>query len=422
MKLMAFFLSLMLPFILKGQTNIRGQLRDINGLPIIGAKVSIQNQTGYILSDTIRGYNIEIKQTPAILNIYHQGYYKIEYLIDTRHTSGNPVNFTLLQNSKILSSVTVFSEPVIMVSKFQNANIIDYCFQNNNILVILKLKSNYFIRSITPFGKILNEKELPNKPTYILKDCQGNLYLDSKDQIFNIVELEETFSLTKVILKDMDCRCETSSHYFFELYNHNQQSIIYYSYNKKNYKREFIVEISDQVSIEQNNYIQNKIDTNPGSIMVAELYEGGPPSKNIDNARRKLQDQLYKEIILEVPIYNPIFELNDSIYIFNHIEKLILIHDKNGTPIRKVNTSYSGNKEWVPVILIDESRGKFYTLHNNGYYVISEINISNGELTNTYVLKEHTFPKTIKVNNGYVYYLDHINLTSSFYKLYKQRL
>ena len=163
-------------------------------------------------------------------------------------------------------------------------------------------------------------------------------------------------------------------------------------------------------------------------------FNRGNPDRHLleytfDQEGTDLQENIRKfglgsQVIPPPPIYDPIFALGDSIYLFNFEADKIEYFDKNAqiigeTPIKfhrylKWNGKWLKKDNWKKEVLVDMARKEFYTVfEEDGVMSISKIDLNTGQVIEVAKLSSFLFVQLPMVNDGILYFMYHTGPTHS---------
>lgn len=143
----------------------------------------------------------------------------------------------------------------------------------------------------------------------------------------------------------------------------------------------------------------------------------------ISSDREKFQNQMFYKQVLSKPLYAPIFEINDSVYVYDHFKDSALVYNLSGNYIRSFQISYHYFENWKSELFINEEKTKLYAKYEtDGLVTLRQINPSTGKVMNVDILEKHIYPMGIQIRNNSAYYLYKHYLDNSIHYLYKQAL
>ncbi len=128
------------------------------------------------------------------------------------------------------------------------------------------------------------------------------------------------------------------------------------------------------------------------------------------------------------PIYAPMFIVRDTILIFDHCDDLLCRYTIDRQPIDSLEITYHQpgkkiNKTFIESLLHDKETNKIYAQyqHQGGTAFLKEIDIQTGKIKKVFSLK-YPYPSTVKIKNGYAYYIYRPFESLQKKYLYRERL
>jgi|GEM_PF-1136213 len=127
--------------------------------------------------------------------------------------------------------------------------------------------------------------------------------------------------------------------------------------------------------------------------------------------------------LLNQPTYSPMFNLRDSIFVFDHVVGVCYVHDENGKEARSFPIEHQEVSGWRNVLIPDENGEKLYAQvkSKNKLYLI-EIDLMDGHIVASTELPNATFVEHLKIKDGYAYYLKEYRDLLASDRMLKQRL
>ncbi|MEO9531545.1 MAG: hypothetical protein ABJG68_14670 [Crocinitomicaceae bacterium] len=357
------------------------------------------------ITDSLGYFRIQCDSQQCLLEIRRIGYQKKLF-----ESSFNTKSQIILQ-SKILSEIRIYADLERKIERKKNEQLLDFAFIQSQLILLTKTKSEYNLSLIR--GNLRTSfLSFSKKQFGIRNDNTGHLYLESKNHFSEInVNTQNELQLKAPKLKDSFTEFienlvsinENSAIWTFSYLNSQENTLV----KTDNFTEESRVLYS---SINSNRkefitYTQTQIDNNPGIHMMGEIYPGAEGRYNSDLAFDKVEDSLWLATIVLKPSYNPVYNLNDSIYFFNHNESKAIVFDCEGNQIRQIEINYHLDPKWAKRILIDSYSSKFYTLSiDNGIYILNELNMNSGKIDKQFRIEKYPFPVNLKVNNNFAYF------------------
>lgn len=417
----------------KAQTDafylISGTVKDeTTGLPLHGTHVLIKGTFKGVVTDDKGNYRIAFQQQNPVLVFSFIGYKTLEKTI--KEHKSQTINVALERETQQLPEAIVYPEQDAKKLIKDVFHIRDYVLADDGILLVgfRGKASNSFARLTDTDGKILSQQQLKTKKEQLFCDCMGNIHLltsDSSFQVFidkNKITIYAPFPNSKFEEVLKPCIAKADRYLYFQQFAPGRQSAVYYAVDSISKQRITIKEITDEhkqrMWEEEHNYLLSKYGYTVTNAGVAKTAE------ELHTYRAKELDKLFAKEIIYTDIYVPLKIINDTLYIFDHINNEIEVFTLKGDRIKVVSIDYHHKyKGWGMQILVDKEAGKVYGLYLKGSITsLAEININNGKVMKWHQLV-HSFASNIQVGNGNVYYI--YKQVSGHYQqpnLYKQRL
>lgn len=415
----------------KNEAVIIGRVSDQKNIPLIAANI-IDEQSGQGTSSNKNGNFILVlpKQNSKLI-ISYVGYYPIEKIITVeemnRHKSDTLyLNFIMEPKIESLPDFTFQSEKTELAYKKTKSLIIDYEFHEKGLLLLLEENKNYFVRLVDEQSQTLYELKIPKHPNRFFIDCLGNLsiiYHDSTYQIFennNSIVLLSPNSIQEFISILLPCVCSTPDFLIMQQYGLHNQSVIYTSIHRTTKKQALVIEITDKISM--SNAIQYYFRTQAEAAIAPGVMDDNDMIQH-KIARDAHEQQLFYEVTLSNPVYHPLIQLNDSIYIFDHIHDSVFVYDQENKLRRKFFINYHYKTGWKNELISDADKKNIYAKFiRSGITYLLKIDLITGKIEKEYKLNFPVFPEKIKIKNGYVYYLYRDKKDLSVTNVYRQML
>lgn len=354
-------------------------------------------------------------------------------------------NFILVISTLILTQIVFGQEDTTFLKKIQiieevsvnangqsvfevpNINLIDFYIGAQGKFLLLKGKGNYFISELADDLSLNSSLLLTFKPEKIIEDCLGNLQIISSDSIYRIdqssleIELYEPHPIAFYYDYFANCAGETNQNLLYYFLSNSNQTITFNSIDKELHLQKTFYEAQDTIEVLVANdwekqIIADRYDPNSqmGEITIAQLYAN----------RAKFQRLMFYNFVISKLDYNPLFTVNNEVYIFDHYIDTLLTFDGENLNLTNAHPiAYHKIKGWQKEILFDEVSQNFYTTFLfNGSLYISELSKSDFSIVKSVQVKRNSFPKRLMVYNGFVYYDYKTTTEDSFIKLCRQRI
>lgn len=110
--------------------------------------------------------------------------------------------------------------------------------------------------------------------------------------------------------------------------------------------------------------------------------------------------------MLSQPTYCPLFNLRDSIFVFDHVLGVCYVHDEEGNKVRSFPIEHQEIKGWRNLLVPDANGNRLYVHVKQGNKVyLMEINLNDGTMLRSALLQDAAFVEHLKIKDGYAYYL-----------------
>lgn len=397
-----------LPVELKGRVVDAKTKEAINGANIynrLNGTGTNSNKKGFFI--------LPIKELPAELEITVVGYEK----------------FVLSIYDYMEQEITVFMEPEVgelpeaVVSaerkpkevSHDRSSVLDFVFYGKNILLLVNdlNTKNIRLELQQTSGEIIDSMVLEELSggLFFHKTCLGNIdIIDGKNVYQVILEddiilgLGNTNPYNSYNWEVKKCVLANSEYVYYQLYGYFDQLIDYHLFAKNR----------DTNYVFASSYNKDQIQL---------LYEDMAPLLAIDNSTLDMTANTY-ELLDEVrdaqetldgrkqfyyqPIYSPLFQINDQLVLFDHLDGELEFYEINGTKINALSIEYQKLDFWENIILQDELTGIFYTLYTvkNGKK-IGKINIEDGTLSGSCFFHSSNVEK-MGILDGQLFYLEQV--------------
>jgi hypothetical protein len=410
------------------QIAIYGYVLDSNNIPISNVNI-IDSKTKNGTSTNKNGYFFfKIKNEETTIIVSHIGYKSLNYNYQKKNKDSLNLVFFLNKGYSVLAPVTINSKTTNLVYSKPNYYIYDFEFYESNILLLINHKKKNELLYLDEDNDTLSVLNT-NNGIGLIKDCLGNIQVISKDSIYQIYIDEDdfiyqvfSFPFDSYVTQLVPCVASFDSLLLFVKYSINKQSEIYYYYDSK-HKQHVLKQITNSFKNKDANNELFRIKQLEYEVMKNDTARMSKEKTLLEKGRELFQRKAYYEFILTKPIYNPIFIINDSIFLFDHLNKCCYVYDKTLTLSRFFDINYCIEKGWAQKLFIDKITNKVYAkFEQNGLITLKEINLINGSTVKYSKLENCIFPLKIGVNNGYIYFLQNENYGFYKTKLYRQRL
>jgi hypothetical protein len=407
---------------LNAQTKVvSGRVSDRSENPIRDAIVNWNKQT--VRTDSTGHFQFQTNDFPGQLTVQHFSYLTLQQSILRPKADSVFLELVLKDQIGQIEEVVIESDNLSLAYRRKKTHIIDYQLGEKNILLLCIEHGDFFLRQTNEFSMTLNECKIRKNPECFFKDCMQNLYVQYKDSAYLVATDGRSFYLKDPIssnaIHDLLIPCALNDEYrfFFCKYTNYNQSLQYTLTDTLLHQTSLFYEVSDV------NYaagVDEYADTQRAVLRTGHVM--GENSPVHQQALRRAADNLhFAETSLSNPLYVPIFQLNDSILIFDHFLNLVSVYNKQSERVRSFPIQYHQRKDWVKTLYLDQTATRVFAAYNNfGIVSLAELDPSNGKILRETLIENHIHPKMIQIRGNYIYYINHVIGDNSINQLYRQ--
>lgn len=416
---------LMLPVLGQAQLTLEGQVKDAEtGEPISYASIRLQGTVIGAMSDVDGKFAFDLIHLGANIEVSHVGY-KAQ-IIKVDRLSQKPLSIRL-KAKEIRVDDVVISDGLQRVLEDEKLYLFDYAFSQDELFILLydKKRKQPILALIDENDSIIATDPGPERPTELVKDCLGNVHMLSKNYACQVFSVDGDIGMFVDSLKEYKkyvepCIGRIDEYYYYDFYRFNNQMLDYYAYNGDSKDGDFFSHIRDEERMHQ------LLDPSEDNIYRAvaqteEQFLAITPSmwKKLGKVNHEFQ---FYQMAFFHPVHAPLQVVEDSIFVFDHVNGLMREYHRNGEEGKKIPISYHKRPKWDRFITTDEIRGEAYTSYTrNGVITLAEIDLNTGE-----ILKEHELPrqfaKEVTVRDGVVYFLYQERNYDDVNRLYRLRI
>ena len=280
---------------------------------------------------------------------------------------------------------------------------------SDSILLLLYDKSP---KKANKLKLIVNSLEIAQCDIYepveeIIKDYRGNIHAISMNKSHCIgfrndslirTEISKTYFLN-YLAPIVDT---TSTKSILSNFNEVYPAFEYYALDKKDSTYKKITNIKDEWMMELYRSEYKWVDVRTKLWAREKEQDSGIDKEIWIGANYFTQSIYWKEV------YAPMFERNDSIFVFNYPKDLLEIFDKNGDSLKSVSIyhHYHAQKSGFQKNLIQDGKtGIIYaTFLKEGFVYVSPINMESGEIGKMYQLN-YRYAENVKIFGNEVFYI-----------------
>jgi len=427
------------------QVTITGFVMNEAGVPISNVHILCETSSQGTVSDEDGWFSLNLSEQPTILNCSHVSFFSKqiditkETIAQGKRTGEIDLNIVLKQKTQMLSAVEITDGKVTIAYSDSKKWILDYTFIGRDEILLLMIEKNKkYILLTDANNKTVSKKQVDSKYSGFHKDCFGNIFLKSDDEVCQVfLQDNNNFLLEyqipmEIFLNTIDRVAAVTPNYFYikDMFVRDQD-IIYYKLDTLSKEITMFYSIHDETGKKLQTHQRDltKAQKEYNEVLIEEINDmmkkfipkqgiSGPKSSiyaNIQvlsakyeraNLNTKNYIAFYDHLLSQSP-YSPLLKINDMLYIFDHINGKIVAYDLNGNFIKESEINYYRTQNYGKEVIVDEEETTvFVKFLNNGYVTLRQINPDTGNFTgNDIVLEKHTYPKHITIRGDYIYYL-----------------
>jgi len=387
---------------------------DENNKPVNNANVlNLTDKTGTISNNNGYFY-LNVTDFPIEIEVSRIGF-KISRLIITKDVYDRVDTFLLIKMEKTtypLEEVEIVEKkPDIIAANINNWFILDFKISDEKAIVLFRKSGNRKIKVIDINTWLAREIPINLKGNELFKDCMGNIHLLTNDSVYQIQYTDTTINFYKAYSKQkfsntlQKCVGRINNRFVFKSVSKHNQAIKYWYITNK--KKQILYNIYDE---ERFRFAQGFLNRKNELIKKYGVYnELGDITVTQLQIIRKIQHLEYGyRFIGVVPAYNPLFVKNDTIFIFDNVDKSIVSFDSSFTMVKKIPISYltkNSNK-----IYLDKVTGKFYIESNRLVKnEFNEVNTRTGKTSKIIKIDNCSFPEKVVFYGNKIFYIDDSN-------------
>ncbi len=287
--------------------------------------------------------------------------------------------------------------------------IVDFTVSNENAFLLMKNLGKYYLYELDENMQFASKLRLNMNANSLFQDCFGNTHLIASDSAYFILDDEYGLFLTeahprKEFMKAMEkCVGTVDDKIILENHARFEQNQTFYTIDRASGEKNIIYRINDSTYISNVLNEQSESQQGVSEVRLSKRYLLG----NIERPQR----------------YNPLFVVDDSLYIFNHFEGRMDQLDMDGNVQKSLKINHHKKKGWDRRIYSDISKRQFYAVWvKNGAQHLIGLAMNKDEQNFGSKITKHAYPEKVIVRDGYAYYTYKPNFDANLNKLYRQKL
>ncbi|MNU52194.1 hypothetical protein D3C71_412000 [compost metagenome] len=410
----------------QAEVTVKGKVVSEMGTPIKNATVKLGSADGRTNANGI--FTLKNSTFPVQLTVKHPLFSEyVDMIIFPQKWRDTLEVFVVMTGKETeLEEVTVTNKQLVWVYPRKQANVLDFVLQpDDGIILCCSDEKTYFMRGLNSQGEKMFETPIRRHPKQLFRDCMERIHLVYSDSIYETSIISNSLgafqlrSASKIFAYNLLKSC---------VYK-DEKTLIKYNYSELDQRIEF-VKYNIQTQNQQVMYVGESRKRNrefrefsqENNISGEQLFHS-LTVEELKKTRIKWNNKQFFELVLATPVYIPLFELNDSLIIFDHLNDSAVVFTKAGVRVRAFPILYHHYTGWKSELVTNLEKTKIYARYEiDGLTTLREINPENGKIEHLIRLETHIFPKHLQIRDGYIYYIYDDYLDQSMHYLFKQEL
>jgi hypothetical protein len=416
------------------EITIKGKVVNEMGIPVKNASVQIDIHNTRTNSEGF--FYLKNQNFPAQITVKSNSYDEFQDILLFPEKWKDTLMVFVVMTSKTtqLEEVTINANGKFWVYPKKQTNVLDFKLEpNGNILLCCSDARRYFLRQVNESGDQIYETSIRKHPRQIRTDCNGKCHLIYNDSIYETSIIGESVgifspvSYSKAIGLLDNCSYSDDTSIIIRTYMNQKQYLEYLLISKKTHTSQVLYVSEDRQKKRQ---LQDYKREN--KLTVQEILKESDANHHdqlsndrddIKKVRERYNTQQFYDLILLKPIYVPLFELNDSLIIFDHPNDSAIVFTKTGTRVRSFPISYQYFKGWKNELIPNLEKTAIYArFERDGITSLKKINLMTGKAADEVEIREHIFPEHIQIHRDFIYYIYKDYLDLSMHYIFKQHL
>ena len=437
---------------------IRGTVVDETGQALAGVSVRLDDTTG-TRTDAAGRYRLELNQLPEALYFRYVGYFSQRVkLLERNFKDGVFVlDVRLVPQETMLRELTISKERVTTIAEEDfTRDILDFEFAGDNLLLLVRERKKHFVELQTEDGRLISRLQVSGSPWEIFKSCTGALHLIGPEYAQELTlsgQQPDTFprySRDRFYKFVEPCVLLNQEHYFFKARGVFHQSLTYLYFDPKG-KRHVLMQIMDEEGMARAMDFYRQFQTGEALFIQRPRAPGMTqdlgllPMQHETDEALTFRNYSFKELAkfaegyeqfahltaLENAsadsVYAPLFAVNDTLLIFDHLNNRLIRFDVSmtGTNVSPISYHRTPGLNWTRELIQDETEKTIYAhFTRKEHHTLQRIEW-RGFSPSAEALDIQEAPylsRNFRIRNGNLYYLGRPNYNIPNYKLYRLRL
>ena len=367
--------------------------------------VSARSENDYLLgvSDWRGELTLHSMNVGDVIYFSHVAYHEMGYVIKKDDIKNKSLTVKMFMKFYELPEVTIVENIPRVAYNNKVVSVADYEMNEQGIYLLAHRMRNYSLLHLSYDFDTLAEIELPRKFDRFYKDVYDQIHVLSQDSAYWVGTMMRGDEYVGMILT-MGIRIEQFDYIHAHVSAATDQVIITHLYSNRGQEL-FYFDIGENEEKKIDTTLLEHIRWEEGCMLMENVRKFGPMGWKGE-----------AQVLFEKPIYDPVFNMNNEIFVFNFEDNIINHYDNraeklNTFPLTFHKQNSWNNKVrlvegWNKKVLMDEHNSSFYAVFlNQGVTTLKKIDVAHGTVSNSAVLGGFPFVEKLKIYNGKAYFL-----------------
>lgn len=425
-KLIILFVTIVLSSISWGQvvyiqivdTKSGENIQNVNILAkVFDVNAKVKDSTFYFRSSGkgVASFKLENVAIGTIINLNcsHPIYDAYTKILKTKSLTDTLKVTLFLQATKSLQlKEVVVKAPGIpdTVFRSERLSVADFEVQKNGDILLLTYPKQLSKGSelvLYDGQQIITSFQVNDQAQSLTRDYRGNTHVICKDNVFGVFVKEDEIQLGMLpkpyFMKYVAPIIDTiQTKLFLSNFNKDYPAFEYYTFDQEDSSYRIILKIEDELMMEMYRSEYKWMDIRTKLWAKNKEFETGIDAEIWVGANYFTQSIYYKEV------YAPMFQCNDSIYVFNYPKDRLEVYNKFGECTDSIPIYHHYNVKqtgWQSQLLQDKITGAVYAIYEKtGSTYLGLLDLKTGAIKEKVKLGFRYVDK-IRVHNNVVYYV-----------------
>ena len=390
---------------LYAQNSVDIEIKIINDNDEPMQSVSARSENDYLLgvSDWRGELTLHSMNVGDVIYFSHVAYHEMEHIITKDDIKNKSLTIKMFMKFYELPEVTIVENIPRVAYNNKVVSVADYEMNEQGIYLLAHRMRNYSLLHLSYDFDTLAEIELPRKFDRFYKDVYDQIHVLSQDSAYWVGTMMRGDEYVGMILT-MGIRIEQFDYIHAHVSAATDQVIITHLYSNRGQEL-FYFDIGENEEKKIDTTLLEHIRWEEGCMLMENVRKFGPMGWKGE-----------AQVLFEKPIYDPVFNMNNEIFVFNFEDNIINHYDNraeklNTFPLTFHKQNSWNNKVrlvegWNKKVLMDENNSSFYAVFlNQGVTTLKKIDVAHGTVSNSSFLGGFPFVEKLKIYNGKAYFL-----------------